>query len=187
MLRETHPDRLANAISYFLTQTADCTAGKLMHLLYMLDFEHYKATGRSVTGQAYCALETGPVPADVYFALSAPAGTPTVLDSILDMGAWQEKGILAAKQPFVDEDLTPRQMTLLAGLAAMFHEGAETLRNTVCASASPWYKCYRQGAGTQSCIPYELILDGLPQRDSILESAHEHAMRAAARVASASC
>lgn len=186
MLPEFRQDRLFNAIAYFVANVEDCSAEKLAHLLYLLDFKHYAATGRSVTGNAYCALASGPVPAEVHFALVAPAGTPTVLDGILDMDAWRLDGRLIAKAPFKDEDLTQRQVSLLATLAQTYKHGHEVLRAAVRAPGGPWAGTYRNGAGLQSCILYELALEGAPNREQILESAREHEMREAARAASAS-
>ena len=39
---------------------------KLFKLLYLLDFEHFRQTGRSVTGLEYRALKMGPVPSELF-------------------------------------------------------------------------------------------------------------------------
>lgn len=186
MLPEFRQDRLSNAIVYFVTNIEDCSAEKLEHLLYLLDFKHYEATGRSVTGNAYCALASGPVPAEVHFALTAPAGAPTVLDGMLDMAAWRSSGRLRATVPFQDDDLTQRQVSLLEALTQTYKHGHEALHAAVCAPSGPWAQTYRNGAGTQSCILYELALEDAPNRELVLESAREHEMHEAARAASAS-
>ncbi|HEV7681080.1 MAG TPA: Panacea domain-containing protein [Pyrinomonadaceae bacterium] len=45
---------------------------KLFKLLYFLDFEHYKKTGRSVTGLKYFAWPMGPVPVSLKDEISHP-------------------------------------------------------------------------------------------------------------------
>lgn len=187
MLLESRHDRLRNAVIYFVENTVDCTADKLMHLLYLLDFEHYKATGRSVTGKAYCAMAAGPLSPEVFYALDAQAGLPTILDEVLDMSAWRATRTLAAIGKFQDDDLTPRQLRLLENLARTYAQDNQGLQSVVRARGGPWCKTYRRGAGLQACIAYELALEGLPNRELILESALEHEMRLAARASSASC
>lgn len=55
-------EKLANAILYFHRHTENLTVEKLYRLLYLLDFEHFRQTGQSVTGMEYVARESGPVP-----------------------------------------------------------------------------------------------------------------------------
>ena len=46
-------DKLINAIVFFAKNTKYCGKIKLIKLLYLLDFEHFRQTGRSVTGMDY--------------------------------------------------------------------------------------------------------------------------------------
>ena len=64
--------KLVNAIVYFGQHTKKCGMTKLFKLLYFLDFEHYKKTGRSVTGLRYFAWPMGPVPVSLKEELSQP-------------------------------------------------------------------------------------------------------------------
>lgn len=52
-------EKLINAIIYFCTNTQVCMKTKLFKLLYLLDFEHFKVTGKSVTGLEYKAWKLG--------------------------------------------------------------------------------------------------------------------------------
>lgn len=55
-------EKLLNTIIYFVSNCGLVGKTKLFKLLYFLDFEHFKETGRSVTGLEYQAWEMGPVP-----------------------------------------------------------------------------------------------------------------------------
>ena len=66
-------EKLVNAIIFFAENTKFCGKIKLIKLLYLLDFSHFRATGLSVTGLEYHAWKLGPVPIDVYQEWDAPA------------------------------------------------------------------------------------------------------------------
>ncbi len=72
MLATYQREKLINAVLYFATKTKFCGKTKLFKLLYFLDFEHYKKTGRSVTGLRYCAWGKGPVPVSLYEEMEWP-------------------------------------------------------------------------------------------------------------------
>lgn len=59
-------EKLFHAVIYFAQNTWYCHKLKLIKLLYHLDFEHFKETGRSVTGLEYTAYREGPVPFDLF-------------------------------------------------------------------------------------------------------------------------
>ena len=54
--------KLINAIVFFASNTQFCGKIKLFKLLYLMDFEHFGKTGKSVTGFEYEAWKFGPVP-----------------------------------------------------------------------------------------------------------------------------
>ena len=62
MLLSHEREKLINAIIYFAKYTQYLGKIKLFKLLYLLDFEHFRMTGRSVTGLGYHAWKYGPVP-----------------------------------------------------------------------------------------------------------------------------
>src|SRR5947209_11343888 len=65
-------EKLLNALAYFIENTSWYGKTKLYKLLYFLDFEHFKETGRSVTGLDYFAWEMGPVPAALQNEIENP-------------------------------------------------------------------------------------------------------------------
>lgn len=66
MVKSRGREKLINVAIYFATNTRSCGKIKLIKLLYLLDFEHYRQTGASVTGLEYHAMKMGPVPMDLY-------------------------------------------------------------------------------------------------------------------------
>ena len=54
-MANTARNRLVNAIVFFADNTKFCGKIKLFKLLYLLDFEHFRQTGKSVTGGDYQA------------------------------------------------------------------------------------------------------------------------------------
>src|SRR5260370_37737235 len=62
MLISRNREKLINAVVYFAANTRHCGKVKLFKLLYLLDFTHFRETGRSVTGLVYHAWRMGPVP-----------------------------------------------------------------------------------------------------------------------------
>jgi hypothetical protein len=59
MLITYERNKLINAIVYFAQNTQHLGKTKLFKLLYLLDFEHFRQTGRSVTGLDYYACCVG--------------------------------------------------------------------------------------------------------------------------------
>lgn len=61
MLTNHERQKLVEAVLYFATNVKKLGKVKLFKLLYFLDFEHFRDTGRSVTGMDYVAWKMGPV------------------------------------------------------------------------------------------------------------------------------
>src|ERR1700730_12327247 len=59
-------EKLINAIVDFLRETNHCHTLKLFKLLNFSDFEHFRQTGRTITGLIYRALPMGPVPTKLF-------------------------------------------------------------------------------------------------------------------------
>jgi hypothetical protein len=162
-------EKKANAILYLATHTRYCTKTKLIHMLYLLDFEHFRQTGRSVTEESYCALPSGPVPADFYRELNCPPGTTNPIESIIKFDARKDGAIVVPTKAFDDIDLTRRQVRILADLAERFcDDTGEILAGVVRAPNGPWSKVYLDGRGQCGNIPYALVLDDDPERDALL-------------------
>jgi uncharacterized phage-associated protein len=74
MIVEHHREKLIQAVVFFASRVRKLGKIKLFKLLYFLDFQHYRDTGRSVTGLDYFAWKMGPVPVALFEELDAPRG-----------------------------------------------------------------------------------------------------------------
>ena len=81
-------------------KTRKCGKVKLFKLLYFLDFEHFKATGRSVTGLDYFAWQMGPVPAALFDEIETPQ--PDMASAL----RFQERVVRQGRQTMLD--ITPQ-------------------------------------------------------------------------------
>jgi len=72
MLIDHSREKLINAIVYFAKNTNYCGKTKLIKLLYLLDFEHFRDIGRNVIGLDYYAWSMGPVPTSLFYEIDHP-------------------------------------------------------------------------------------------------------------------
>jgi len=158
--------KLVYVMTYFIKNTNNCFKTKLIKLLYLLDFEHYRLTGKSVTGLQYRALDKGPVPRNLFEKLDEP------YDSELEKYFTFKKtnylifvtNEISPKQDFNAELFTKRELNLLSDLSNKFkNTSAKDLIEITHESNSPWEKVYNSNPYGE--IDYRLVLDNRP--DSI--------------------
>ena len=171
-------DKLINAIIYFAQHTQYCGKIKLIKLLYLLDFEHFRQTGRSVTGTDYLAWKMGPVPLSLYqewddpeadFAQAIAIAPEKVFDYMRETAV--------PRVNFDDSHFTRRELRIMADLAERFHDSlSKPMIDVTHAELGPWEKIWDSGRGNNERIPYSLAIDDdAPHRDAILASAQEYA------------
>lgn len=71
MIVNRQQDKLEQVVVFFGHNMRKLGKVKLFKLLYFLDFEHFRDTGRSVTGLDYFAWKMGPVPKSLFEELDA--------------------------------------------------------------------------------------------------------------------
>ena len=162
-------ERLKNAIIFFIQhdkKTVKLT--KLMKLLYYLDFNHYRARGRSVTGQIYQAWPKGPVPVDVWHEIRHGEPRGCDLLSVVQVGAVPEDmdsfgfSLTLVASKFDDYYFTPFEKRLLAKFSDIFKNApAHMMVEATHVPGLPWEATIKR-YGMKAVIPYELALDGLP-------------------------
>ena len=183
MLIPRNREKLINAIVYFATNTQHCGKVKLFKLLYLLDFAHFRHSGRSVTGLDYHAWKMGPVPLELMqewdqlesdMAVAVKIVPEKVIDYIRER--------VVPLSEFDDSHFTPRELRLMAELADRFRdELTKPLIGFTHEDRGPWDKIWDSGRGNNERIPYALsIADNDPNRDIILDTAHEYSGIAAA-------
>jgi uncharacterized phage-associated protein len=177
-------NRLINAIVFFAENTQHCGKIKLFKLLYLLDFEHFRQTGKSVTGFEYQAWKFGPVPFELMeeWEEFGPDMTQAVRiepEKVYDhtrMTVRVNEGVA-----FDPDDFTPRQLRIMEELAAKYRANYSLpMVELTHQENGAWDKVWQNGNGTQKVIPYDLAVGDIPEREEVLAVAAERAMYQAA-------
>ena len=162
MLKTHEREKLINAIVYFAQKTRHCGKTKLFKLLFVLDFEHFRRTGRSVTGLEYYAWDKGPVPADLHMELDDEpsadfsAAVEIVPESVVDYQLLK----IVPKRAFDPAHFSKRELRLLDSIAADYRDKtAKEMVDVTHAENGVWDRVYAKGAGRWSPIPYELVVE----------------------------
>jgi uncharacterized phage-associated protein len=157
-------EKLIEAIVYFAHNTLHCGKLKLFKLLYLLDFEHYRETGRSVTGLDYEAWQKGPVPKSLYAEWLDPnddlaQAVVVKPEKVYDKTRETVKDLRAP-----DESVfTKREMRLLTQIAKEHRDALTSdMINATHKDGSPWHSTWRGGEGKNERIAYDLALVGCP-------------------------
>lgn len=183
MLISRNREKLIHAIVFFATNTQHCGKVKLFKLLYLLDFAHFRQTGRSVTGLDYRAWKMGPVPLELMqewdqLEADMAQAIEIVPEKVIDYV--RERVVPISK--FDDSHFTSRELRLMTEIAERFREElTRPLIGFTHEDRGPWDKIWDGGRGNNERIPYVLsIADNDPNRDIVLAAAHEYSGIAAA-------
>lgn len=153
-------EKLINSIIFFAKTTKFLGKIKLCKLLYFLDFEHFKDTGRSVTGLDYFAWPMGPVPVQFYEEISQPRHDLSE-KIIFSETNTKHKPMLSIKplSEFDQTHFTKRELNILEKLAKEFKDTkAEDMIEATHLENQPWHKIYVDEKKHQDKIPYELAI-----------------------------
>jgi Protein of unknown function (DUF4065) len=116
-------EKLINTVNYLAQQTKYCGKIKLIKLLYLLDFEHFRQTGRSVTGLDYHAWRMGPVPVDFYQEWDDLA--PDLVDAITIVPKQVIDYVreeVTPRKSFDDRHFSKRELRIMENLAVRFRD-----------------------------------------------------------------
>lgn len=176
----TSRHKLINAIVFFAANTQFCGKIKLFKLLYLLDFEHFSQTGKSVTGFEYQAWKFGPVPTELMeeweeFNQDLAQAVHIVEEKVIDY----ERQAVKVNQgvAFNDEFFTPRQLSIMQILVEKYHKTySPKMIDVTHQQNGAWDKVWQNGQGAQKPIPYALSLaDNAANREALIEiGAHQH-------------
>lgn len=177
MLIDRSRDKLINAIVYLASNTKYCGKIKLFKLLYLVDFEHFRLTGRSVTGCEYKAWKFGPVPTTLnqeWDVLSADlaAKIRIVPEPVMDY----VRETVVPKTDFDDTNFTKREVRIMAELAAKYADAqSPKMIDVTHAENGAWANVWQGGIGQDKTILYEYALSqDTPHREAILEASREY-------------
>jgi uncharacterized phage-associated protein len=162
MLITRERQKLINAVIFFSENVRHCGKVKLFKLLYFLDFEHYKVTGRSVTGMEYSAWKMGPVPVSLFEEIESPEPDMAAAISFSNLPVRGGKQAMLSIEPKSEFDTTffsKREIQLMQALADEYCSSkAEEMVEATHLENLPWDKVYNQQGRKQDVIPYELAL-----------------------------
>jgi len=171
---------------FFAENTRACGKVKLFKLLYLLDFEHFNLTGKSVTGLEYQAWELGPVPvalAEAWEEFSNNFGDKLFIE-IERVISYERQTVKVAKGVrFDDIDFTPRQLKLMRSLAEKYCDTASpALIDVTHEQNGAWHRVWTSENGKYQAIPYELsLLDPTSEMaQQVMTIAEEEVMYSAA-------
>ena len=156
-------EKLFNAIAYFVKKTKYCNTIKLFKLLHFLDFEHYRQTGRSVTGLEYQAWKKGPVPYVFWHEIkNPPEDFSKAVEVISHYNAENnelERREFKPKIKFNSRYFTKRELAIMERLADFFKElRADQIIRFSHTKKMPWEIVYNEEAKPPASIPYDLAL-----------------------------
>jgi uncharacterized phage-associated protein len=180
-------DKLLHAIVFFVRNTRACHKVKLYKLLYFLDFEIYRQTGKPATGLLYFAWRMGPVPGQLQDEFRSP---PQDMRSALAVftvpgGDPDSDGPLniTPRVGFDESHFTRRELGVMERLVEIYREApASTMSEVSHLRGQPWHRIYTVENKPRALIPYTLALDGRPdsvtreQADEIEAEARELAI-----------
>lgn len=184
-MTNSNRNRLINAVVFFADSVRHCGKIKLFKLLYLLDFEHFRQTGKSVTGIDYQAWKFGPVPIELmeeWDDMSEDLRRVVHIEPEKVIDFVRETVKVNDGVAFDADDFTPRQLRIMSELAERFCTTySPTMIDVTHEQNGAWEKVWRQGHGAHQVIPYELAVgDDVPEREELLNVAHERAMYLAA-------
>lgn len=159
MIITYHREKLINAIIYFALHTRKCGKTKLLKLLFLLDFCHFKYTSKSVTGLEYFAWDRGPVPKNLYQELSDNVVMKPDLSSAINIVKTDGFEKIYPKQKFDDEYFTNREKKLLKDLSEVFRDtNADDMVEITHLKNKPWDTTLKEKGQFQK-IDYLLSID----------------------------
>lgn len=188
VLTHSERQRLLQAVVFFASQTQHCGKIKLFKLLYLLDFEHFRQTGKSATGLEYQAWKFGPVPIELmeeWEELSPDLAklVHIVEEKVIDYDRQAVKvndGVEFDTEPF-----SPRQLRIMRALAEQYRDTySAKLIDVTHAQNGAWDRVWQSGQGAHCPIPYELAIGAAdPHASVVRELAQEQAQYRAAILA----
>ncbi len=180
MLNQHHREKVINAAVYFIENTVNCQKTKLLKLLYLLDFEHYRQVGRTVTGLKYQAWREGPP--EIFEEVEDPAEDwkQHIEVSYNPVGyqgtspTWD----LNAKKAFDDNLFSQRELAILKEVSDQYKTHTAQSLIDICHSAHPWsipwQKVWEEQERHWADIDLELFLQEAENEDKIRELSVEH-------------
>jgi uncharacterized phage-associated protein len=188
VLTRSERQRLLQAVVFFASHTQHCGKIKLFKLLYLLDFEHFRQTGKSATGLDYQAWKFGPVPIELMqewedLGPDLARLVQIVEEKVIDY----ERQAVQVKDgvQFDAEPFSPRQLRIMRALAEQYRNTySPKMIDVTHAQNGAWDRVWQDGQGAFRAIPYELAIgEADPHAVVVRELAQQQAQYRAALLA----
>jgi uncharacterized phage-associated protein len=181
VLTHSERQRLLQAVVYFAGHTQACGKIKLFKLLYLLDFEHFRQTGKSATGLDYQAWKFGPVPIELMEEWEELGTDLAGLVHIVEERQFDYDRQTVKLNPGVQFDtdaFSPRQLRILGDLVAQHRDTLSAkMIDVTHAQNGAWDRVWSGGQGAHRAIPYDLALsDADANSELVRELAQEQDM-----------
>ena len=172
-------EKLINIMIFFLINTKHCGKTKLFKLLSFADFEHFRQTGKSISGLTYSAFPWGPVSKELFAEMENP---PKDLHSNmyippkkeLDNDEDKEYFRLRPKKRFEDKYFTDREIEILEKIVYIYKEvRSKDISKISHDRELPWHKTVEE-KGMRQEIDYFLSLnESSPSKEVIATTQEE--------------
>lgn len=188
VLTHSERQRLLQAVVFFASNTQHCGKIKLFKLLYLLDFEHFRQTGKSATGLDYEAWKFGPVPIELMEEWEDLGPDLAGLVHIVEEKVFDyDRQAVKVNEgvPFDAEPFSPRQLRIMRALAEQYRNTySPKMIDVTHAQNGAWDRVWQGGKGARHAIPYELAIGKAdPHAEAVRELAREQAQYRAALLA----
>ena len=184
MVSERQKEKAYQAIMFFCDHTSICYKKKLYKLLYILDFEHFEQTGRSVTGYDYFAWKMGPVPTELHEAIENEDAELLKHFDIIRESIGEFEGLkLERKDVFDERYFSDRELELMKNISDRFYQATgNEMEAYTHREGTPWHTVWEKEGRKQKEIPYsyqlahlsdierDVILDIVEERKAVLEN-----------------
>lgn len=159
--------KLLNAILYFAHNTKRPNLTKLLKLLYLLDFTHFKETGYPSINLIYYAWEHGPVPKDFYEEVKDGNVPEDFINkfAIIPGNRWEQD--YPERKEYVFKPIekpntavfTPRELRIIKNLCDIYRDAtANQMSEITHLHNKPWYTT-KKTKGLHQYIDYLLSID----------------------------
>ena len=162
-------ERLIHTMIFFIKNTKYCHKLKLFKLLYFLDFEVFRQTGRSVTDLKYFAWKMGPVPTALLEMIDYKSKELQKAFDIQVDSSDLNRVTFHPKISFNKGLFTIREQEVMKTIAFKFKDKlSDYMIKEVHKEGTAWHKIYVIENKKQNLIPYlPYALDDKPDTISI--------------------
>ncbi len=164
-------EKLINMMIFFLKKTKYCGKTKLFKLLSFADFEHFRQTGKSISGLTYSAYPLGPVSRELFLEMKNP---PKDLNSSIYIPSKKELdndeeyfGLIPQKR-FEDKYFTDREIEILEKIVYIYKEVlSEDISKISHDRELPWYKTVEEKGMWQEIGYFLSLNESSPSKEVI--------------------